>query len=365
MIFFAFAIGILGLLHYVLYAHLQAAWPNWAWLQFSVLLCLFATPFLLVFFRHQRMPDIERFFALIGFTWLGVLFVCVSLIGFLRIYDLLVPFFGGIPLSNVSRIWIMLMLAVSGILYGVFEARSPRLKTIAFESAKLPSAASPIRIVQISDLHLGYVANEGRLRALVERINALQPDLIVSTGDLFDGDLGRMAPFAAILAELQAPFGKFAVSGNHEVYDNLEVAMNLTKRSGFTVLRGESISITPELTVVGVDDPEALPGGTSRFHEEAAFERIPDASFVLLLKHQPRILESSLGHFDLQLSGHTHGGQIFPFNILIRIVFHYGPGLSRLDKNSWLYLSRGTGTWGPQFRIFAPPEITLVVLSAP
>ena len=361
--FLFFFITVSGLLHFVLFRHLSAAWPDLTWGFATVLALLLVSPLAMGFFRHRKMRGPARVCALIGFTWLGALFLWDCVLGFLAITHLLAPFIELPSLSARTTVWTSSTLTLTGIAYGVIEAGAPRLKVIPLQFTRLGGRTSPIRIVQLSDLHLGFVANSRRLSDLVIRVNALKPDLIVSTGDLFDSDFDRLPPLCGILAGLHAPLGKYAVSGNHEVYENLDEGLTLTSRAGFHVLRGESVKISPELTVAGVDDAEALESGSGPLHEAQALGGIPEDSIRILLKHRPTVLKESKGRFDLQLSGHTHGGQIFPFTLLTRLVYRYRPGLNRIQDNTWLYLSRGTGTWGPQFRIFAPPEITLFELT--
>jgi predicted MPP superfamily phosphohydrolase len=357
--FFVFFLGVIGLLHYVLYNQLTAAWPqNQAFFALAVLL-LFSLPLLMILARIRQRPGATRFFALTGFTWLGLLFVVDCLLGLFALVNVLLPLFGPAPMRADTIVWSTLGVAALAIAWGVREARTPRTRSVDLEMPGLKTSARPFRLVQITDLHLGYVANPDRLSKLVAQINALDPDLVVSTGDLFDSDFEKMDPMVHILEKLRARHGKFAISGNHEVYEDLETGLELTRRAGFCVLRGEAVEVMPGLFVAGVDDAEALPSDRAGDHETKALAGISEEAGVVLLKHRPTIRRASLGHFNLQLSGHTHGGQIFPFGLLTRLVYRHGPGLSRVGPGSWLYLSRGTGTWGPQFRILAPPEITV------
>lgn len=360
--FFVFFLGVIGLLHFVLYTHLTAAWPQGQWGFAAIVLVLFSLPLLMIYFRIRKRPEATRFFALTGFTWLGVLFVVDCLFGIFDLISLFLPFFGHTPLQPETTVWLTFGSTALAIAWGVREAWTPRLRKIELALPGLEPKSRPIRLVQITDLHLGYVANPNRLKSLVARINDLEPDLILSTGDLFDSDFENMDPLVQILSGLRARIGKFAISGNHEVYENLEAGLDLTRGAGFRVLRGEAVEAAPKLFVAGVDDAEALPAGTVGDHEAKTLADIPDHVCVILLKHRPTVRRASLSRLTLQLSGHTHGGQIFPFNLLTRLVYRYGPGLSRVGPESWLYLSRGTGTWGPQFRILAPPEITAIDL---
>jgi predicted MPP superfamily phosphohydrolase len=188
---------------------------------------------------------------------------------------------------------------------------------------------------------------------VVSAVAGLQPDLIVATGDIVDAEIDHLDGLSQRFASLQPPLGKYAVTGNHEFYAGIKPALDFLGRSGFAVLRGTAVSPRPGLVLAGVDDPVAGGG------DEIALLPLAPRDFTVLLKHRPLLAAGSLGRFDLQLSGHAHRGQIFPFNLLTGLTFPMQDGLYRLGGESWLYTSRGTGTWGPPMRLFSPPEITL------
>jgi predicted MPP superfamily phosphohydrolase len=213
-----------------------------------------------------------------------------------------------------------------------------------------------LRIVQVSDLHIGLVIQKKRLQRLLARVNELHPDVIVSTGDLVDAPIRHSQACLEILQGLRAPQGRFAVLGNHEVDAGLAHAVAFTQAAGFRLLRQETVSVPGWFAISGVDDPATGQG-------RHAWPSLEDKTlFSILLKHRP-VPESESGHFDLQLSGHVHHGQIFPFGLLFRLFHPYYAGLYRLDR-FFLYVSRGTGTWGPPVRFLAPPEITLIEVGA-
>lgn len=182
--------------------------------------------------------------------------------------------------------------------------------------------------------------------------------MLVSTGDLVDGQMDSLEESILMWREVKPPLGKYAVTGNHEFFAGIDHALAATEEAGFRVLRGESVKPVAGLCLVGVDDPVGKYAGLPVFLD------LPPRGedFTILLKHQPSVSRRQAGLFDLQLSGHTHAGQLFPFSLITALYFERQAGFYHLEDGSMLYISRGTGTWGPPVRIFAPPEITLIEL---
>jgi predicted MPP superfamily phosphohydrolase len=247
--------------------------------------------------------------------------------------------------------------------YGFFEARQIRTERIEIRSAKIPTEAGKIRIVQISDVHVGVLVRGERLAAMLRKVREASPDLLVATGDLVDGQLDSMAEAAAQFREIRPRYGKFAVTGNHEFYAGIDEAIDFITRSGFIILRGEVANIGDALDLAGVDDPTVrLRGAQGGLSDREVIARGGGGRFAILLKHQPTVETDAPGVFDLQLSGHTHKGQIFPFNLITSRFFRYHSGNYRLGNDTLLHVSRGTGTWGPPIRFLSPPEITVIDL---
>jgi hypothetical protein len=206
--FFIFFLGAIGLLHTYLFRQLDAAWPHLS-VPFAVILAgMLVLPFLMVFFRSRGNQMLSRFFALVGFTWIGILFFTDFVFGILNLWNLLGPLAGMRPLAPRMTVYLASAISISAIAYGYFEARQTRIRKITVPVCRSLPTSTPVRIVQITDLHLGYVANDGRLRRLVDCINELEPDLVVSTGDLFDSDFDKMGHMVSILSDLQAKTGK-------------------------------------------------------------------------------------------------------------------------------------------------------------
>lgn len=310
-----------------------------------------------------------RLVSLIGYTWMGLIFLfsCLSvLVDILRFAASVLARLGRVkaaPIGVRSSVVICLIIAAALFAWGYVSALGIAPRRVVIVSPKIPQELGKFRIVQISDVHVGLIVRSGRLNRIARVIREADPDLIVSTGDLVDGQLDRISGLAEILRESSPRYGKFAVTGNHEFYAGLSPSLDFTSRCGFTVLRGESVTIRGAITIAGFDDPAgsrhgSIPGPA----EEKLLRALPRDDFILVLKHRPEIKQESLGLFDLQLSGHTHGGQIFPFGLLVGLFFSHTSGMHDLGNGSSLYVSRGTGTWGPPARLFAPPEITVIDL---
>ena len=238
---------------------------------------------------------------------------------------------------------------------------------------RLPPALSGFTIAQISDLHVGFTIGSRDVRRVVEQTNALRPDLVAITGDLVDGTVPELGAAVAELTRLRARHGVFFVTGNHEYYSGVGPWLVELRRLGIRVLQNERVTVGDAgatFDLAGLDDwheaSEAV-GGYGALLDRTLAGRDPERSLVLL-QHQPRGVEEAVrAGVELQLSGHTHGGQIFPFNLLVKAFYPYLRGLYRHraagDAQGQIFVSRGTGYWGPPLRLAAPPEIARIVLT--
>jgi predicted MPP superfamily phosphohydrolase len=243
---------------------------------------------------------------------------------------------------------------------GLVLARRPRVVRVTVPIRDLPPDLAGLRIVQLSDLHVGPTIRRRFVAAVVETANALSPDLVAVTGDVADGFVPELREHVAPLGRLEAPLGRFFVTGNHEYYWDLPGWTQELERLGLDVLSNEHRLLrrgAGRLLLAGVTDLSAGPD------PQAAVAGAPESDVRILLAHQPRsAFAAQAAGFDLQLSGHTHGGQFFPFNLLVRLFQPFVAGLHRVER-MWLYVSRGTGYWGPPLRLGAPAEITLIELA--
>ncbi len=259
-------------------------------------------------------------------------------------------------------------LAALATLVGFFNARRvARVVDVEVPIAGLPPALHGFTIAQISDIHVGPTIKRGYLDAIVDAVNALQADVVAVTGDLVDGSVLQLAAHTAPLARLSARHGAYFVTGNHEYYSNAPAWIAEVQRLGLKVLMNEHVVLRHEgasLLLAGVTDYSAHHFDEAhRSDPHAALAGAPrDIAVKLLLAHQPRTAAAAAdAGFDLQLSGHTHGGQFFPWNFFVPMQQPYVAGLNRL-RQLWVYTSRGTGYWGPPKRFGAPSEITRVRL---
>ncbi len=336
-----------------------------------LMLLMVAAPVVMRILEHNGEDTLARGLAWVGFMWMGFLFLFISASFFFDIYRLLHFLARHLtqgPLENITlsiRTFCILsfFLSFTIVIYGYFEALYIRTEHITIATDKLPEKMDRLRIAQISDVHLGLIVGKSRLTRILEKVRSARPDMLVSTGDLVDGQMDSPEMLAGLLRGIPTRYGKFAITGNHEFYAGLERALAFTEKSGFTVLRGEGITVKETINIAGVDDPARGPYRSEHaVSEKTLLENLPKNRFTLLLKHQPIVSKESLGHFDLQLSGHTHKGQIFPFSLMTKLVYRMHTGLSELSGNALLYVSRGSGTWGPPIRFLSPPEVTVIDL---
>jgi len=318
--------------------------------------------------RHEYEVS-ARMFSCIGYTWMGVLFLFFSLSLLMDIYRIFVNTAGLIMHMDIAQIMpsarlaflLPLILALCISLYGYFEALDIRAEKIEIVSSKIPESMGRLRIVQISDVHLGLIVRQHRLSRIIEVITEATPDILVSTGDLVDGQINGLSSLAQSLKEVEPRYGKYAVTGNHEFYAGLAQALQITRDAGFSVLRGEAVTVRDLITIAGVDDPTGTRFGLSTgASEKELLAGLPGDTYTVLLKHLPLVCKDTQGMYDLQLSGHTHRGQIFPFRLVIGLFFSHVAGLYDLPGGAHLYVSRGTGTWGPPMRFLSPPEVTVI-----
>jgi predicted MPP superfamily phosphohydrolase len=351
--------------------HLYIGWriapdlpgPLWASL-FIALLVASAILIPLAFFgrRSRNRATADRA------SWAGMLalglFSTLLVLTLLRDVALLLTWpFGIDGLATWSAIAVPL-LALSIVAIGFVNARrTARVREVEVPVDGLPVALHGFTIAQISDIHVGPTIKGPYVQAIVDAVNALSADAVAVTGDLVDGRVHDLAAHVAPLAALRSRHGTFFVTGNHEYYSGADEWIAELRRLGVQVLLNEHVVLRhdgAQLVMAGVADSSAHHFDPQhRSDPQRAMNGAPaGAGLRVLLAHQPRSAEAAANAgFDVQLSGHTHGGQYWPWNLFVQLQQPYTAGLHRL-KQLWIYTSRGTGYWGPPLRLGAPSEIT-------
>jgi uncharacterized protein len=295
-------------------------------------------------------------------NWIGVLFLLFSA---LLVVDLLT--FGGWLLPRYSpllRGWAAGLATLLSVVAFFQAMRGPVLRDYEVRVAGLPPERDGLVVVALSDLHLGTLLGEHWLKGLVQRVDGLHPDLLVVIGDVVDGKARTVEPLLPQLRKLHAPLGVWAVTGNHEYYAGLDRSIALFEAAGFTVLRDRWAQVVPGLVMAGVDDLTARAQfGELEHPVDIALQRRP-AGATILLSHSPLQPEiAAKAGVNLMLSGHTHNGQIWPFNYVVASRYPLIGGRYQVGGMTAL-VSRGAGTWGPRMRLWWPSEILRIKLKS-
>ncbi|WP_432163657.1 metallophosphoesterase [Streptomyces tendae] len=335
-------------------------------------LALVGMPLAMVRGHGRRQQD---WAAIIGDTLLGagwVLFTWSVLLGVLLRAALAVTGVG--DSQDRARIiaWAVLGVAAVLLTWGYAEARRvPRVRRIDVQLPRLGAGLDGLRVALVTDTHYGPLDRARWSARVCETVNTLEADLVCHAGDIADGTAERRRAQAAPLGTVRATRARVYVTGNHEYYSEAQGWVDLMDELGWEPLRNRHLLLErggDTLVVAGVDDVTAESSGLAghRAHLAGAIDGADPDLPVLLLAHQPTFVDrAAAAGIDLQLSGHTHGGQIWPFHHLVRLDQPALAGLSHHGARTLLYTSRGTGFWGPPFRVFAPSEITLLVLRSP
>ena len=261
-------------------------------------------------------------------------------------------------LNIANLVTIGLALILTG--WGMYEAlKTPEIKTITISDAKIKK---PFKLVQINDLHINRLTSEARVQKLVDRVNALDADAIAIVGDIADEIPSKIEPQINILKTLKAKHGLHTVFGNHDFYMGLIPWLKVFTKQGFGPLFNSGRDIDNNIYIAGIPDKSIdMVGVFGKIDMSKALKDNNDKKYTVLLSHTPDFTEEPIEGVDLILSGHTHGGQIFPFHFLVKSANKYLAGLYQEDGYK-IYVSRGTGFWGPPIRLFAPSEITVINL---
>lgn len=317
------------------------------------------------------LSHMSDFFTWAGSFWLAAmlyLFIAVFLIDLLRFTDRFIPFLDRIiPAVLIAKPYIFtIALAIFTfflILAGHINATLPKITRIQIPVSKEHTSLADLKVVLVTDVHLGTIISTKRVRKIVDKINALQPDLVLMAGDIVDEDLAPVIRqnLGGILANIDARLGVIGSTGNHEYIGGAEQAVAYLQSHGITMLRDSALAATDLLYIIGREDVESMRfGGNRRKQLDSIMQNIPEKSFTIVLDHQPRAIEEARQNgVHLVLSGHTHHGQLWPLNHITQAMFPLSYGLKRFGE-TYAYVSNGVGSWGPPVRIGNRPEIVLI-----
>jgi hypothetical protein len=297
----------------------------------------------------------------VTYFWFGLVFYLFLSSLMLLLFKLV----GGRTLARPAFI-LLLVVSVGTCAWGAYQALRITVREVTVTTTKPGLAGREIRLALISDVHFHSVETESRLERILKVLETMDYDLLISSGDLIEAGIHQddWQGLARRLAEVKPPLGKLAVIGNHEVYADRAAGTDISDQfhaaAGFDLLLDQTRLVDGVLQVVGLVDSDH--GRADDGLVADLLDKMDDRLPVLLLKHKPVPPPQAVGRFDLMLSGHTHNGQMWPFNYVVKVFFPYLTGLFDLGQGSRLYTTPGTGTWGPPIRVGTRPEITLIRL---
>ena len=304
-----------------------------------------------------------RFYSFYRYTLYYIFVGCILLFTLTLVFDALFFALSYTPLAvsfsfclwmNYAYILLAALLAAYALYAGL---RVPAVKEVLIRSEKL---RCPLRLVLLSDLHLHRAVSTAKIRAIVEKTNSLKPDIILLGGDVIDDDVSCISGLLEILGKLKAKNGVYFVTGNHEFYVGYSEAVGALQKLGFRFLENEGAAVGG-IYLAGIPDFFSGKDYANLPDVEKAFAKAAPEKFRLLMSHTPADFGKD-NRFDLEVAGHTHGGQIFPFHLLSKLQGRCLAGLYKAENGAEIYVTRGAGQWGPQMRFLAPSEITLINL---
>lgn len=372
--FLVMLLAIYGSVHAYFFWKVRVALPRSGRLRLAVagfVVMMVAAPVLSRLLDYWGHSLLGGALAMVGFIWMPmilwffVLFLASDLWNLaVRLVALAAPAARAALLPARPTLAAIGGIVLAALVWGLVEAQSIQTTDLTVELPDLPASGGTIKLALIADMHLGVHTGGRRLARTIELVRQAAPDILVSAGDLIDGSAHDLADYAAALRQIDPPLGKFAVLGNHEFYVGVTDSLAFHKAAGFRVLRGESVEVCDGLRIAGVDDPAGRRTRERIFtDEDAVLPGEGENVATVLLKHRPEVAPGSVGRFDLQLSGHSHGGQIFPWHLVTALQFQFARGRHDLPGGSTVYVSRGTGTWGPPVRLLSRPEVTVITLT--
>ncbi|MBP1637778.1 MAG: metallophosphoesterase [Bacteroidetes bacterium] len=327
----------------------------------AVMIVLLVAFFAGMFLENQLSPGAANILSFIGYSYLVVLcalFISFLLVDDIRIINHFVPFIGNMPIFRLRAVVLTLIVVGVMMIIGNYTFNHPKIVHLPIQSSR-PLKNKKIKIIAISDVHLGVSIEKKRLGEYVKMINSQEPDLVLIAGDLIDRSIKPVInqKMDEELRQIIAPLGVYAVSGNHEYYgEGGDAISDFYRKSNIILLRDSAALINNEFYVIGHEDK------TNSHRKELSdiLKNTDPSKPTILLDHQPTHLEDAeKNNIDLQLSGHTHNGQIFPGNLIVKNIFELGYGYKQ-KGNTHYYVSSGLGLWGPQYRVGSQSELVVI-----
>jgi predicted MPP superfamily phosphohydrolase len=376
IVFFSIALSLYALINFYIFIRGWEVIPESTFVRlgYVVLFLIFSVSFIAGRFLERAV--LSRFSSAlvwIGSFWLGAMvyfFLILLVIDVLRLINLIIPFFPSFftsgqeagQITAITTAGFVILIVIAGFI----NALKPRVKTLDLAIHKNVNPVKVLTIVVASDIHLGTLICKSRLERIVEKINSLDPDLVLLPGDVVDEDLGPVIRenLGETLRKIKSKHGVIAATGNHEYIGGVEKACRYLVEHGITVLRDSSVTIDNSITIVGREDLSSKQfAGKRRKSLGELMENVDKSVPIILMDHQPfRLEEAEKNGVDVQLSGHTHHGQLWPFNFITKNVYEVSWGYKK-KGNTHFYVSSGVGTWGPPIRTGNRPEIVNIQLT--
>lgn len=375
MIFFLVALSLYGGINFYIFRRGWQATHGWGWIRVALLavFLLLASSFIVGRLLAEKRLWGSKFLVTAGSFYLALMAFLLVLVLAVDLVRLGNAFFGFFPRAirqspqkAASVVFVgVLALAIGLVVGGYFNARNIRLRTMDFALAKPGGAFASLKVALASDIHLGTVVGPVQLEAIVSKINGLEPDLVLLPGDIVDEGVSVEAEekMTALLRAIRAPLGAFAVPGNHEYYAGLETSLAYLRRGNVTVLQDEAVRVADSFYLIGRKDWGHGRSGERRKSLDEILAGIDKRLPLILMDHQPVDLgQAEAAGIDLQVSGHTHNGQIIPLTWVNKLIYELNWGAKKRG-NTQYYVSSGAGTWGPPVRVGSIPEIVLLRLA--
>ncbi len=366
VIFLSIVLTVYGLVNYYIYITGLHALPNSDALSYTVTYLFLSLSYIIGRFLERKLPGaIANIFVWIGSFWLAAMVYFLLFVIFIDLFRLFNIFFGIVP-ALYSPYYKQLIFdcvvaaVIVIVLVGYINARNPVIKKLNININKKAGKLSSLKIAAASDIHLGTIISRSRLEKIVDMINSINADIVLLPGDVVDEDIAPVIRqnLGEVLKKIKSKYGVFAITGNHEYIGGVEPACKYLTDHGITELRDSFIKIEDSLYIIGREDLSSKGfAGILRKPLGVILNGIDRSLPLILMDHQPvKLVQAEKEDIDLQLSGHTHHGQLWPFNFITKKVYTLSMGYMK-KGNTHYYVSCGVGTWGPPLRTGNRPEI--------